>query len=452
MARPNINEVIVAIASARRASPLGIVRLSGPAAGALVGRVLAEPSILDWSPRGKTPRTIAAGLSFVDARGFRYRVPARILEFAAPRSFTGQDLIEIHLTGAVPLLDLLVEALVREGARHALPGEFTARAFLNGKVSRGQVDRILELIQAQSATAANRAAREFHSDRQLKIQTIHEEILDLLAAVEAGIDFADEEDVQFVKPAHARKAIDSWLHEIENVDEGARRIMPHVVLAGLPNAGKSTLFNALVGSERSIVTSRAGTTRDLIGCEVEFDGIWAVLHDSAGLGAGIDELDRAAIARSRRAHETADLVIYLHDGSQEWTEADSRLYRETSAQRSMVAFTKADLAPSKCNPGLVEENPLRISPHLPESLAALRCAIANKLALIDQPDASDLAMVRRILRDARQLFSENCEQFLRWELVALELRTASEALSAEAVPQTDEAVLDRIFGRFCIGK
>lgn len=453
MALPNIDEVIVAVASGRRPSEAGVVRLSGPLSRRLVSCVLAETSIPTLPLRLHAPRTFAATLTIADDRGRHYRVPARILEFAAPRSFTGQDVIEICTVGALPLLEALVDAFVREGARHALPGEFTARAFLNGKVNREQVDHILEFIQAQTAAAANRAARAFHSDRQCLMRKIRDEILDLLSAFEAGIDFVDEEDVRFVGAADARRAIDSWLQEIERLGGDARRTKPHVVLAGLPNAGKSTLFNALVGSARSIVTPKPGTTRDLIACEVEFDGITAILHDSAGRGNGIDDLDRAAIALARRATETADLVVYLHDGSSAWTEMDYRLYQETPPERRMIALTKSDLTSFRGIPApLVKEKPLRVSSSFAESLVSLRIEIAKKLAKIYPSDESDVAMVRRILKEARGLLSENCEQFLPHELIALELRAASEALSAEGMPQTDEQVLDRIFSRFCIGK
>lgn len=453
MARPFLNDTIVALASGRHPSAVGIVRLSGPKSCELLACILHDPARLDSSMAKKGPRTFSTKLSFSGRAGFQYCVPARILQFTAPRSFSGQDLIEIHTIGALPLLDVLVETLVWQGARPATAGEFTARAFLNGKVDRAQVEGILGLVHAQSAAAANYATRSLLSESHQRLSRMREEILDLLSRVEAGIDFVDEEGIRFVGDAELREAIDVWLRELEPFAENTERLLPHVILAGLPNAGKSALFNALIGTQRSIVNPRAGTTRDVVSSEVNFDGISAILQDSAGLGPGVDALDRAAISLANDALRAADLVIFLHDQSVSWSDHELRYFSLIPANQRLLVYSKCDLCRADSNAAPFEAaTALGTSTHIPNSVAALRAEIKLSLRSYCNPYDSGLTIARRSLCNSRQLCDEkNCGN-VQFELLAGELRRALECLSAESDESLEEQVLDRIFRVFCIGK
>lgn len=449
---PAVDDTIIAVSSAWEPSPLGIIRLSGPESFGIAAGVLEKREFPDdW----RRPRWRRVTLSADD----QVRVPALAYTFRAPRSYTGQDVVELHCVGCLPLLRATCARLIAAGARRALPGEFTARAFLNGKLDAARVDDVLDLLQGAGRDAARRSARERRAAVRARLAAAAEDLAALIAGIEAGIDFVDEEDVSFVTPDEVRRAVDRVLLElgdIASLDEVQRRDRaPHVALVGLPNAGKSTLFNALLGYERAIVSPVLGTTRDVLTTELELDGVRVMLQDSAGLGAAQDELDAAAHQATERAAETADLVLWVHDGAEPFTPAELEALGRACAGRVIVVLNKAD------RPGVLPLPDLavpavRISALTRIGMDELAHAARAELAAVTSGGELDrtheLAAVAADLRRARGLAVGSGEGLTAPELIAVELRSAWERLSAMSRGEQSEDVLRRIFTRFCIGK
>lgn len=440
---PATSDTIVAVSSAWQPAALGVIRLSGPDAAPIAAHVLDNLPPID--PRGRP--------TFLDTRlriAGGFCPPATVYRFVAPRSYTAQDVIELHTVGSLPLLRALCDALVAAGARRALPGEFSARAFLAGRIAPQQVRGIQELIAASDAAAARRAARAaLDSSRSLREQLV-ERLTDVLARVEAGIDFVDEEDVRFITQDELCVELSAAL---ATLDELARRprhaaagLQPHVALAGLPNAGKSTLFNALLGSSRAIVSPTIGTTRDVLSAPIQIAGVELVLQDCAGLTATVDDLELAAHHAAERAADLADLVIWVHDARAEWSDIECTAWERLSPQRRLLVLSKVDQPGA---PGAAaDDRTLRVAARIGAGLDALRAEIVARLAdharCSDSPDELD----REIPAALRRALS--CSVTRNPELVAGEIRHALGDLRGAAV-QIDD-VLGRIFARFCVGK
>lgn len=443
MLRPALDDTIVAISSGWRAAPLGIVRISGPDAPRLLERLLPSRRHEHLSGRAAFDAT----LFFDDLR-----VAARVLAFRAPASFTGQDVIELYVPGSLPLLRRLADWLVAQGARPALPGEFSARAYLNGKLNSAQAAGVLGLVHAVDGVSARQAARLARSAPGRDLSALRDELLDLLARLEAGIDFVDEEDVRFITAAELRARLDSILTALPPTGAFNRRERPHVVLAGLPNAGKSSLFNALVGQQRTIVSPVAGTTRDVVAAEIEVNACAIVLQDSAGIASSAAELDQAANRAADAAVQAADLVLWLHDASQPWSGEERRLLAAAPAERIIHVGTKVDLAASAEVPSATAEI-VRTSAKSGYGLPALRSAIASGVRkLPTAPLDSQIALMSTALMRARALLKDSKSAIPHPELVALEIRTVLESEAEKNAVGTDEAVLAAIFSKFCIGK
>lgn len=449
---PAVDDTIIAVSSAWGASPLGVIRLSGPEAFRIAAAVLDRAAIDD----GKRPPRWRHVTLIADDQ---LCVPAIAYEFRAPRSYSGQDVVELHTVGCLPLLRAACARLIEAGARRALPGEFTARAFLNGKLDAARVDDVLDMLQGADRADTLRNARERRAASHARLTAAVEEIASLTAAVEAGIDFVDEEDVSFVTPDEIQRTVDRLLvelGEIAGLNERRRRDRaPHVALVGLPNAGKSTLFNALLGYERAIVSPVLGTTRDVLTAELELDGLRVVLQDSAGLGAAQDELEAAAHQATERAAETADLVLWVHDCARPWTLAEREALRRARAGRLIVVMNKSDRP--RCLPSPDLGVPVvRISAltraGMDELVHAARTELSGIAAGGELDRSHELAAVAADLRRARGLTEIDVGGLAAPELIAIELRSAWDRLSALTRAQQTDEVLRRIFARFCIGK
>lgn len=456
---PSAHDTIVAVSTAWQASPVGVVRLSGPAARAMVERlgIAGAP----WPERG--PGRIIGCVPFEDGA-----LPAELLCFAAPRSYTGQDVVEIHTVGAPPLLRHMCDQLIALGARRALPGEFTARAFLSGRLQPEQVDGVLATLRAADETDARQAARMARGEATQRHAAIAAGVANLLAAVEAGIDFADEEDVRFITPAQARETIERLLALVP--PDTAPRIAElraarsHVALAGLPNAGKSALFNALVGRERAIVSPVIGTTRDVLVSELTLGAHTVMLQDCAGLGADVDALALAAHRAAERTADEADVVLWVHAADVPWTPSEQAACERVAAGRRLLVISKCDAVPPAAAADMMRAAPVAFcsatsaSALTGEGLDALRSALAAFLDARggsprgEATAASDLGPTVAALRRAHALAGDTGETLMQPELVALELRTAYELVSDASAPPADEAILARVFAEFCVGK
>jgi len=452
---PAIDDTIVAVSSGWEARPLGIVRLSGPESFALAGALGVPPiaSVATGRPRCVECRLRVADMS----------VPALVHWFHRPRSYTGQDLAELHTVGCLPLLREMCAALIGRGARRALPGEFTARAYLNGRLNADEVEDVLAAITVGSAGEVRRIQRERRAARDALRAGLCADLADLLSRVEAGIDFAEEEDTCFVTAGELRGVLGEMRQKLAACCEGEqfapRAGRPHVALAGLPNAGKSTLFNALVGSDRAIVSPVLGTTRDVLSAEVELGGMALVLQDCAGLGQSADELAAAAHLAAESAAQQADVVLWVHAVGTVWEpheltalgriDAPSRLLVWSQADRAVSspnAAPPAGFAAEVCTSGLTGAG-------LAELGAALGRVVSGRACSADAAGVGEAAQVAAFaLERAFELVGEGGGEIRLPELVSLELRVAYEALSGTAHGEAIEVILGHIYSRFCVGK
>ncbi|TWT41710.1 tRNA modification GTPase MnmE [Phycisphaerae bacterium RAS1] len=467
MQLPVLTDTIVAVSSEWTASPLAIIRLSGPRALELVesvaplgrseGRRLSEsaaPSGGSTSTRAHPAAWRRASLRVENQPAAKRdsHVPCDVFTFVAPRSYTGQDLVELHTIGCLPLVRTIADQLAERGARRALPGEFTARAVLAGKIRPEQVETILGLIQADDAAAARAARRGAGSTAAAVRQRVAERLSDVLARVEAGIDFVDEEDVRFITDEELAAEIAAALTELDGLDPqdvaDQAALRPHVALAGLPNAGKSTLYNALVGAERAIVSPVIGTTRDVISAELVINGVRLILQDTAGLHGSPGELELAAHIAAERAADSAELVLWAHEAQAAWSSGELEALRRVSSSK-IVVLTKADRAAPSCDAsdGYARRF-LIVSAVSGSGMSELRDAIASELAVESRERSGPTSVIDAEARAALR----RAASATGLEVVAMELRESVERLRGISGVGLVDDILGRIFGRFCIGK
>ncbi|MBN2447906.1 MAG: 50S ribosome-binding GTPase, partial [Phycisphaerae bacterium] len=452
MQLPATNDTVVALSTSWESAPLGIIRLSGPDAFDLAAHLGA--TLPDRCP-AVTSATLALSREI--------HVPADLFWFAAPRSYTGQNLVEIHTIGSLPLLRMVAGEVLRRGARRALPGEFTARAYLNRRLDASQVDAVLTLVNAANAGDARRAARTAAGTRQCLLSETTERLTDVLALIEAGIDFVEEEDIHFATSAEVHATISDVLDRIDDAlpDRRAEQhgLGTHVALVGMPNAGKSTLFNTLLGYERAIVSPVLGTTRDVLSAELHLYDHALVLQDCAGLGRSPDEIELSAHVAAERAADEADVVLWVHDASRPWTPDECVACARVAGPRAILVLSKIDLPASRdTRPATLEfAAEVAVSAQCEQGVDDLRRRIVDLVASSATPEHAGLlddrlSRAASALRRALALVEDVAEALSRPEIVALELREAlAELRTLDSVGLPDD-LLGRIFGRFCLGK
>jgi tRNA modification GTPase len=415
--------------------------------------------------------------------GWRVPVPVDLWLWPTSRSYTGQPSAELHLIGAPPIVDAVLEQLYCDGARPARAGEFTLRAFLAGRVDLVQAEAVLGVIDAADHEQLQTALTQLAGGLSRQIAEVRESLLLDLADMEAGLDFVDE-DIEFVQREQMLTRIAAALELTErllqqNADRMVSGTRPRVVLAGLPNAGKSTLFNRLIGEQRAIVSSQAGTTRDYLSAELNWNGLALELIDTAG--ADTDSIGIAAQAEQLRQWqvEQADLVVWC--SSLQATEAESRLdkglwesalsrgtelmrvWTQCDAGSESVAFCSANERPfsekKATNSSAVAVPNLYISALTGEGITDLEAAIVHRFNLQATHRGEWLATTAARSRDSLGRCVENlrgatvaAEQHLGDELISIELRAALDALGEVCGAVHTDDILDRIFSRFCIGK
>lgn len=456
MHMPALDDTIIAVSSGWQADPLGIVRLSGDAAFDLLRRLGVMLPTADARPRAGWHE---ARLALTD----ELTLPATVYWFHTPHSYTGQDVGEVHTVGSLPALRELSARLIELGARRALPGEFTARAYLNGRLDASQVDGVFALINAENDASARQAARLTHGSHPARFDALRDRLTDLIARVEAGIDFVEEEDVRFITPAELHRCIDELVDPLAELGRPSpmlhRAGRPHVALVGLPNAGKSTLFNTLLGRQRAIVSPVLGTTRDVLSAEVQASGIRLVLQDCAGLGASADELESAAHLAAEQAADQADLVLWVHDCTGAWDPRETAVCRRIPQDRRVLVLSKRDqISQDWGDPvPIVFSATAQISSVSGAGLKHLRRIVAERLEMLAGGDGGVVAGEQigaavAALTRARDATSQSNRTLAMPEIVALELRRAWQALESIGCGPVVEDVLGRIFDRFCIGK
>jgi tRNA modification GTPase len=438
---------IVALATAPAAGAVGILRLSGPAA-LEVGRRLA-PGV----PAEPTPRhAYLAG--FVDAEG-RALDEGLFLYFRAPHSFTGEDVVELQAHGGPRLLQLLLgRVLEDERVRPARPGEFTRRAFLNGRLDLTRAEAVADLVVADSEAAVRAAAAGLSGALSARVQALEDPLRALHADLEGVLNFPDEaegaDSDAGARVAALRTQAQAFLAEAGRgrlVRRGAR-----VVLYGPVNAGKSTLFNRLVGEARALVDDEPGTTRDVLEARVEWDGLALTLLDTAGLREAPGRVEALGIARTREALSAADLAVLVLPPEVTAAEADAWT-REAGATPLLHVAGKCDVGASALTQALER---LRVSGRTGEGVEALRTTVLARLWGGGTPTAVALVSERHAdaLRRACEALAraEEAHRVSTLEVVSGELGLALEALGEVSGTHVSEALLDAIFQRFCIGK
>ena len=446
------NDTIVAIATPRGRGGIGVVRVSGPDALRVAAALLpASPAL---SPRHATlTHAVDERSAAIDA--------VVATSFPAPHSYTGEDIVEISGHGNPVLLDRVVGAAVAAGARLAEPGEFTLRAFLNGRIDLAQAEAVADLVDAVTPLQARAAFDQLEGTLTRAIAAVDAPLFNLIAKLEASVDFPDE-GYHFVTPAQAAEEalgiVDSLAALIARGRQGRLiREGAHVVLAGRPNTGKSSLFNALAGADRAIVTEVPGTTRDLVTEIVDIDGIAVTLVDTAGLRATDDLVEIEGVGRARRASAAADCVVVVLDGSQPAAESDRALLASTRARARVIAINKADL-PEALDTLAADAEALRVSARTGDGIAALRTAIAAALAgrepLADAPAVTNQRHLM-LLEQALESLGRGADALAHGapeELALADLQEARGFLDEIVGRRTSDDILRKIFDTFCIGK
>ena len=448
------DDTIVAIASPPGRGGIGVVRVSGPRALEIAGALITRPRPLE-----------ARRATFTRLRGARGGTGTLdeviITAFPAPHSYTGQDVVEISAHGAPVVLHAIVRNAIGAGARLAQPGEFTLRAFLSGKLDLVQAEAVADLIAAATPLQARMAFDQLEGTLTRRIAAIDAELFDLIARLEASLDFPDE-GYHFIDPAETESRIASAIDRIAALlaDAASGRMIREgatVVIAGRPNVGKSSLFNVLAGHERAIVTAVPGTTRDLVTEQVDLDGLAVTLVDTAGWREATDLIEQEGVTRGVRARDVAAVVLLVVDASAGLTADDQRLLEETATARRVVVANKSDLVPAVM-PRLgrpVIAVSAATGSGIPELRRALVQALTGEETLRDTAAVSNIRHVR-LLEDARDLLararSAAASGATPEEFLLADLQGARERFDAIVGVRTPEDVLRHIFERFCIGK
>jgi tRNA modification GTPase len=432
-------DTIAAIATPAGRGGIGVVRVSGPKVFEI------STGILGLLP---APR-YAQFARFRDARGEPID-EGLALYFPAPNSYTGEAVLELHGHGGTVVMQTLLRACLDAGARLAEPGEFTRRAFLEGKLDLAQAEAVADLIEASSEQAARAALRSLRGEFSDAIHAFASRLVELRALTEAMLDFPEEElDAVHRSDATSRlQALAAGLDEVlaKSREGSLLRSGIHVVLAGRPNVGKSSLLNRLAGEERAIVTPIAGTTRDALREPIQIEGVPLTLVDTAGLRESVDELEQLGVERTRRELAQADLVVVVEEAG---GAAPSLPPIATPAERILV-YNKLDLAPRFERP----QGALAVSAKTGQGLEELRAAILAAAGWSAAGESVFLARERhlRALEKARGHIDAAHRELDRWEVFAEELRLAHAALGTITGQFSSDDLLGEIFGRFCIGK
>jgi tRNA modification GTPase len=444
-------DTIAAIATPPGFGGVGVVRISGSGTRGIARAIL-----------GRVPAPRLATLSWFRDREGENLDQGLALFFPGPYSFTGEDVLELQGHGGPLVMDLLLRRLLELGARLARPGEFSERAFLNGKLDLAQAEAIADLIESGTETAARLAGRTLSGELSRRVHALVEELIHLRTFVEAALDFPDEE-IDFIADSSVAADLENLLGRLDALQGGARqgclvREGIQVVIAGPPNVGKSSLLNALSGTDAAIVTAVPGTTRDLLHREIQIDGLPLHIIDTAGLRHSDDLVEREGIRRARDQIEEADAILWLFDDSR----APDDLEFDPAQLPRQVPLTlvrnKIDL--SGRPPGRTQTwrgTEIAISARDGTGLDALRAHLKQIAGYQETTEGAFLARRRHLdalgraqdaLRQARTALQATGSA----ELTAEDLRLAQQALGEITGEVTSDELLGRIFSSFCIGK
>ena len=445
-------DTIVAIATAQGQGAIGIVRLSGPDAVFLADQCFHGRSRLVDA----TPRMLIYGTFVSDGQDLD-EVLASVMY--GPNSYTGEDTVEFNCHGGPLILRRVVEAFVLLGARLALPGEFTKRAFLNGKLDLSQAQAVADMIEAPSDLSLKSAYFQLRGGLKDRFNDMAESLRRVAMLLEAGLDFSEDVDIDMVEVkkslqktrVETDRLIDSY-QQGKLIREGAL-----IAIVGKPNVGKSSLMNRLLEEDRAIVADMPGTTRDTIEEGIDINGIHATLVDTAGIRETDDPIEREGTRRSRQFIERSDVVLYIVDGSQPGRSDDEVLLQSFDLDKGLLVLNKSDMGIHTYWSQPHYENALAISARDGDGIDVLRQSIHEKLVGQNQVSFEVITQERQMLalkqgREGLVHALESLDLGNPGELIAMDVRIALDALSDIIGETTADDVLDKIFTTFCIGK
>jgi len=453
-----VEQTIAAISTPVGQGAIALLRMSGESSVDIAEKVFRSAS---GSVRELPQRVQVLG-DVVDTEGNRID-QVLLTVFRAPASYTGEDTVEISSHGGILVTAAVLEALVEAGARPAEPGEFTQRAFLNGKMDLTQAEAVMDLIGARTSLALRAANRQLEGKLGLRVNLLREQLLAALAHLEAYIDFPEEG----IDPDSSQSICERLIEVstvaralIDTAEEG--RILREgliVVIAGLPNAGKSSLLNLLLGFDRAIVSNSAGTTRDTIEEMINIRGIPVRLVDTAGLRKAKEQVEREGVCRAKREVEGADLVLHVQDSSLDQGSQDDPVAfagTDSAEVQRILVLNKVDLG---IHPSWEEVEGVRISCVQQRGVESLREAIFNVAGLVGFDLGSEMIAVNARHRDCLERacrHTEKAVELLRAgespEFVAIDLREALDAVGSIVGKVDTEELLGELFSSFCIGK
>lgn len=445
-------DTIAAIATPAGRGGVGIVRVSGPASEHIAKSILGKvpnPRVAEYLPfKNKEHQTIDLGLA---------------LFFKSPNSFTGENVLELHGHGGSVVLDMLLKETLSLGARMARPGEFSERAFLNGKLDLAQAEAIADLIDSASNQAARFAVRSLQGEFSSQIHDLVSQLIELRTFVESAIDFPEEE-IDFLKDSQITEQLNAIKQQLKRILSAARqgqllREGMTIVIAGRPNAGKSTLLNQLTGHETAIVTEIPGTTRDVIRAHINLDGMPLHIIDTAGLREGADVVEKEGIRRAWDEIKQADRILYLLDAHEHQNISHDSLFEQlqNAGPNITIVYNKIDLLKK----GLASPNDdyerLTISAKTGEGIDVLRDHLKTCVGFDNIGEGGFMARRRHLeaLHQASQHVlqgEQQLQQSQAGELLAEELRQAQQHLSEITGEFSADDLLGKIFSSFCIGK
>jgi tRNA modification GTPase len=454
-------DTIAAVATPVGEGGIGIVRISGPDAE----RIATALFVRATAENGRLKSHMLHYGTIRDPKTDKDLDQVLLTIMRKPRSYTGEDVVEVHCHGGVFVVRRILGLILSEGARHAEPGEFTKRAFLNGRVDLAQAEAVLDLIEARTEKGADLALAQVKGELSNWVSDLREELLDILAQVEAAIDFPEEDIELLDRPALISK-IEGLREKIivitktydwgRLIREGAR-----VCICGRPNVGKSSLFNALLGTERVIVTPTPGTTRDVIEESINLDGLPVVLWDTAGIRETADQVEQIGVNLSLQHFDKSEAVLVVLDGSAILTDDDRVFLSSAEAKKGLIVINKIDLerAVDLAQLGQAAGNKklVMVSARHGQGLQDLRNSLRELILDADREPTFVLTNLRHktaLLRGEQALADTVAvlSEMRPTELVAVTLQQARESLEEVVGVIHSENILELIFSKFCVGK
>ena len=465
---PSIKDTIAAIATPRGVGAIAILRMTGDRSEAILEEFFKGTKSLSAAP----PNTIIPGYLFRTREKKETLDRVIVLKFKAPHSYTGEDIYEIHCHGGLCVVQEALSLLVENGARIAEPGEFTRRAFLNGKMDLIQAEAVAEIINAQTRESLKLSFSQHSGILSEELKALKNALIRQCSLLEIELDFSTE-DIEFADRREIEKEVDETILEVERLIQSYKygRILRegvHAVIAGRPNVGKSSILNRLLEEDRAIVTEVPGTTRDSIEESLDIDGILFKITDTAGLRETADKVEKMGVQRTMRLLENADIVLFVIDSSKELNEDDLNLFKNIDAiytaqeTQYIIACNKSDLA-EKIDMTVLQQrfpsnNALKISAKTGDGFDDLKKRMkesifgegydSNGIFVSKLRHKKELEKAKECLENARESLANN----LSPEFISLDVRGALNHLGEITGEVTSQDILTEIFSSFCIGK